>query len=278
MQPHPLGGLLPTPTHLKGLRIKPTACHRSFRLRWWSGWHRGVLRRFAGGVWVLLALSGRRRCPQSKCQAIRMVIARSLAGMAGTAQMMVMTANRRKTGSLLMRQAAQSPTPIRLRGTRTRPIACLRSSLLKWWSGWHRSVLRGFAGWGVVLLALSAKRPCPQSKCRSMGIPPANGSDQNSGEGVYMALMGIPGEDFRLCLPAAPSLTPIRLRGLQIKPTTCRHFSPFTWSCAPHDHVKAMKRWQICSRLYASGQRVGMGLPPASITGVCGGGILPEHG
>ena len=78
--------------------------------------------------------------------------------------------------------------------------------------------------------------------------------------------------------PAAPSLTPIRLRGLQIKPTTCRHFSPFTWSCAPHDHVKAMKRWQICSRLYASGQRVSMGLPPASITGVCGGGILPEHG
>ena len=180
MQPHPLGGLLPTPTHLKGLRIKPTACHRSFRLKWWSGWHRSVLRRFAGGVWVLLALS--------------------------------------------------------------------------------------------------AKRPCPQSKCRSMGIPPANGSDQNSGEGVYMALMGIPGEDFRLCLPAAPSLTPIRLRGLQIKPTTCRHFSPFTWSCAPHDHVKAMKRWQICSRLYASGQRVSMGLPPASITGVCGGGILPEHG
>ena len=75
--------------------------------------------------------------------------------------------------------------------------------------------------------------------------------------------------------PAAPSPTPIRLRGLQIKPTTCRHFSPFTWSCAPHDHVKAIKRWQICSRLYASGQRVGMGLPPASITGVCGGGILP---
>ena len=135
-----------------------------------------------------------------------------------------------------------------------------------------------FLGKMSVLLVLSAKPPCPSSKCRSMGIPPANGSDQNSGEGVDMALMGIPGEDFRLCLPAAPSLTPIRLRGLQIKPTTCRHFSPFTWSCAPHDHVKAMKRWQICSRLYASGQRVSMGLPPASITGVCGGGILPEHG
>ena len=121
---------------------------------------------FLGKMSVLLALSAKRRCPQSKCQAIRMVIARSLAGMAGTAQMMVMTANRRKTGSLLMRQAAQSPTPIRLRGTRTRPIACLRSSLLRWWSGWHRSVLRGFAGWGVVLLALSGRRRCPQSKCQ----------------------------------------------------------------------------------------------------------------
>ena len=39
-----------------------------------------------------------------------------------------------------------------------------------------------------------------------------------------------------------------------------------------------MKRWQIFSSPYAPGQRVGMGLPPASITGVCGGGILPEHG
>ena len=175
-------------------------------------------------------------------------------------------------------RAVPSPTAIRLKGVRSKPTTCRRSFRLRWWSGWHRGILRGFAGGVWVLLALSAKRPCPQSKCRSMGIPPANGSDQNSGEGVYMALMGIPGEDFRLCLPAAPSLTPIRLRGLQIKPTTCRHFSPFTWSCAPHDHVKAMKRWQICSRLYASGQRVSMGLPPASITGVCGGGILPEHG
>ena len=159
-----------TPIRLRGARTGPIACLRSFRLKWWSGWHRGILRGFAGGVWVLLALSGRRRCPQSKCQAIRMVIARSLAGMAGTAQMMVMTANRRKTGSLLMRQAAQSPTPIRLRGTRTRPIACLRSSLLKWWSGWHRSVLRGFAGWGVVLLALSGRPPCPLSRCQRMDI------------------------------------------------------------------------------------------------------------
>ena len=158
----------PTAIRLKGVRSKPTTCRRSSRLRWWSGWHRGVLRGFAGWGVVLLALSAKRRCPQSKCQAIRMVIARSLAGMAGTAQMMVMTANRRKTGSLLMRQAAQSPTPIRLRGTRTRPTACPRSSRLRWWSGWHRSVLRGFAGWGVVLLVLSAKRPCPQSKCRSM--------------------------------------------------------------------------------------------------------------
>ena len=97
-------------------------------------------------------------------------------------------------------RAVPSPTAIRLKGVRSKPTACRRSFRLRWWSGWHRGVLRGFAGWGVVLLALSAKRPCPQSKCRSMGIPPANGSDQNSGEGVYMALMGIPGEDFRLCL------------------------------------------------------------------------------
>ena len=160
--------------------------------------------------------------------------------------MMVMTANRRKTGSLLMRQAAQSPTPIRLRGTRTRPIACLRSSLLKWWSGWHRSVLRGFAGWGVVLLALSGRRRCPQSKCRSMGIPPANGSDQNSGEGVYMALMGIPGEDFRLCLPAAPSLTPIRLRGTQTGPIAClRSFRLKWWSGWHRGVLRGFAGWGV---------------------------------
>ena len=70
MQPHPLGGLLPTPIRLRGLQIKPTACRRSFRLRWWSGWHRGILRRFAGGVWVLLALSAKRPCPSSKCRSM----------------------------------------------------------------------------------------------------------------------------------------------------------------------------------------------------------------
>ena len=74
MQPHPLGGLLPTPIRLRGLQIKPTACRRSFRLRWWSGWHRGVLRGFAGGVWVLLALSARRRCPLSRCQRMDIII------------------------------------------------------------------------------------------------------------------------------------------------------------------------------------------------------------
>ena len=88
-----------------------------------------------------------------------------------------------------------------------------------------------FLGKMSVLLALSGRRRCPQSKCRSMGIPPANGSDQNSGEGVYMALMGIPGEDFRLCLPAAPSLTPIRLRGTQTGPIAClRSFLLIWWS------------------------------------------------
>ena len=39
-----------------------------------------------------------------------------------------------------------------------------------------------------------------------------------------------------------------------------------------------MKRRKAFSSLYAPRQRVGMGLPPASITGVCGGGILPKHG
>ena len=56
----------PTAIRLKGVRSKPTACRRSFLLRWWSGWHRGVLRGFAGGVWVLLALSARQPCPSSR--------------------------------------------------------------------------------------------------------------------------------------------------------------------------------------------------------------------
>lgn len=94
-----------------------------------------------------------------------------------------------------------------------------------------------FLGKMWVLLALSAKRPCPQSKCRSMGIPPANGSDQNSGEGVYMALMGIPGEDFRLCLPAAPSLTPIRLRGTRTRPIACLRSSLLKWWSGWHRSV-----------------------------------------
>lgn len=68
------GGPSPTIIRLKDLQIRPTACLRSFRLRWWSGWHRGVLRRFAGGVWVLLALSARRRCPLSRCQRMDIII------------------------------------------------------------------------------------------------------------------------------------------------------------------------------------------------------------
>ena len=225
----------PMPIRLRGAQTRPTACRRSFRLKWWSGWHRGVLREFAGGVWVLLALSAKRRCPQSKCQAIRMVIARSLAGMAGTAQMMVMTANRRKTGSLLMRQAAQSPTPIRLRGTRTRPIACLRSSRLRWWSGWHRSVLRGFAGWGVVLLALSAKRPCLLSRYQHMGTELM--CRQNiTVKGLAIVNGLIPRPEVHL-LRAVPSPTAIRLKGVRSKPTACRRSFRLRWWSGWHRGV-----------------------------------------
>ena len=227
----------PTAIRLKGVRSKPTACRRSFRLRWWSGWHRGVLRGFVGGVWVLLALSAKRRCPQSKCQAIRMVIARSLAGMAGTAQMMVMTANRRKTGSLLMRQAAQSPTPIRLRGTRTRPIACLRSSRLRWWSGWHRSVLRGFAGWGVVLLALSAKPPCPSGRCQRI----ATAMRRKPLMDMSQDLMESPlkkGEANMQPHPLGGLLpTPTHLKGVRSKPTACRRSSLLRWWSGWHRGV-----------------------------------------
>ena len=70
----PLAAPSPTTTRLKGVRIRPTACLRSFRLRWWSGWHRGVLRGFAGWVWVLLALSAKPPCPWLRLQAINTAI------------------------------------------------------------------------------------------------------------------------------------------------------------------------------------------------------------
>ena len=154
----------PMPIRLRGAQTRPTACRRSFRLKWWSGWHRGVLREFAGGVWVLLALSAKRPCPSSKCRSM------------GTPTRKRPRADYTQGGllprwtKLLLtireRWVVPSLTPIRLRGARTGPIACRRSSRLIWWSGWHRGVLRGFAGWGVVLLALLGRPPCPQSKCQ----------------------------------------------------------------------------------------------------------------
>ena len=62
------------PIRLRGAQTGATACRRSSRLRWWSGWHRGILRWFAGGVWVLLALSGRPPCPWLRLQAINTAI------------------------------------------------------------------------------------------------------------------------------------------------------------------------------------------------------------
>ena len=154
----------PTAIRLKGVRSKPTACRRSFRLRWWSGWHRGVLREFAGGVWVLLALSAKRPCPQSKCRSMYMAALLDTSTQTGRCRTLpglaISKINKQP------RPVVLSPTIIRLKDLRIRPTACLRSSLLIWWSGWHRGVLRGFAGWGVVLLALLGRPPCPSSKCQ----------------------------------------------------------------------------------------------------------------
>ena len=168
MQPHPLGGLLPTPTPLKGLRIKPTACHRSFRLRWWSGWHRGVLRGFAGWGVVLLALSAKRPCLLSRYQHMGTeLMCRQNITVKGPA--IVNGLIPRPEVHLL--RAVPSPTAIRLKGVRSKPTTCRRSFRLRWWSGWHRGILRGFAGGVWVLLALSAKRRCPRSRRRVTRIP-----------------------------------------------------------------------------------------------------------
>ena len=168
MQPHPLGGLLPTPTHLKGLRIKPTACHRSFRLRWWSGWHRGVLRGFAGWGVVLLVLSAKPPCPSSKCRSMGTPTRKR--PRAGYTQGGLLPRWTKLLLTIRERWVVPSLTPIRLRGARTGPIACLRSFRLKWWSGWHRGILRGFAGGVWVLLALLGRPPCPLSRCQRMDI------------------------------------------------------------------------------------------------------------
>ena len=155
----------PTPIRLRGTRTRPTACPRSSRLRWWSGWHRSVLRGFAGWGVVLLALSAKRPCLLSRYQHMGTeLMCRQNITVKGLA--IVNGLIPRPEVRLL--RAVPSPTAIRLKGVRSKPTTCRRSSRLRWWSGWHRGVLRGFAGWGVVLLVLSAKRPCPQSKCRSM--------------------------------------------------------------------------------------------------------------
>ena len=153
----------PTAIRLRGARTGPIACLRSFRLRWWSGWHRGVLRGFAGWGVVLLALSAKRPCLLSRYQHMGTeLMCRQNITVKGLA--IVNGLIPRPEVHLL--RAVPSPTAIRLRGARTGPIACLRSFRLRWWSGWHRGVLRGFAGWGVVLLALLGRPPCPQSKCQ----------------------------------------------------------------------------------------------------------------
>ena len=80
------------------------------------------------------ALSRPRLSPWSRCRAIRMVIAKLPDGMAGTAPMMAMTANRRATDSPRMPQAVpkrihtRSPgrpgKPIHYRRTTPSPLLC----------------------------------------------------------------------------------------------------------------------------------------------------------
>ena len=83
---------------------------------------------------VFPALSRPRLSPWSRCRAIRMVIAKLPDGMAGTAPMMAMTANRRATDSPRMPQAVpkrihtRSPgrpgKPIHYRRTTPSPLLC----------------------------------------------------------------------------------------------------------------------------------------------------------
>ena len=117
---------------------------------------------------VLLALLGRRRCPQSKCRSMYMAALLDTSTQTGRCRTLpglaISKINKQP------RPVVLSPTIIRLKDLRIRPTACLRSFRLRWWSGWHRSVLRGFAGWGVVLLALLGKPPCPLSRCQRMDI------------------------------------------------------------------------------------------------------------
>ena len=159
----------PTPIRLRGTRTRPIACLRSSRLRWWSGWHRSVLRGFAGGVWVLLALSAKPPCPSGRCQRIATAMRRKPL-MDMSQDLMESPLKKGEANMQPHPLGGLLPTPTHLKGVRSKPTACRRSSLLRWWSGWHRGVLRGFAGGVWVLLALSARRRCPLSRCQRMDI------------------------------------------------------------------------------------------------------------
>ena len=122
---------------------------------------------FLGKMSVLLALSAKRPCLLSRYQHMGTeLMCRQNITVKGLA--IVNGLIPRPEVHLL--RAVPSPTAIRLKGVRSKPTACRRSFRLRWWSGWHRGVLRGFAGWGVVLLALSGKPPCPLSRCQRMDI------------------------------------------------------------------------------------------------------------
>ena len=111
---------------------------------------------FLGKMSVLLALSAKRPCPQSKCRSMYMAALLDTSTQTGRCRTLpglaISKINKQP------RPVVLSPTAIRLKGVRSKPTACLRSFRLRLWSGWHRGVLRGFAGGMWVLLALSAKR------------------------------------------------------------------------------------------------------------------------
>ena len=155
----------PTPIRLRGTRTRPIACLRSSLLRWWSGWHRSVLRGFAGWGVVLLALSAKPPCPSGRCQRIATAMRRKPL-MDMSQDLMESPLKKGEANMQPHPLGGLLPTPTHLKGVRSKPTACRRSSLLRWWSGWHRGVLRGFAGGVWVLLALLGRRRCPQSKCQ----------------------------------------------------------------------------------------------------------------
>ena len=123
---------------------------------------------FLGKMSVLLVLSAKPPCPSSKCRSMGTPTRKR--PRAGYTQGGLLPRWTKLLLTIRERWVVPSLTPIRLRGARTGPIACLRSFRLKWWSGWHRGILRGFAGGVWVLLALSGKPPCPLSRCQRMDI------------------------------------------------------------------------------------------------------------